>query len=126
MPRRSSFGSNSRPPPSCLANPFNWTYKKAILDKDPHWYEKNILGTGPFKFTHYETGQSITGVRNPDYYDPALPYLDGFTAIYADKQATRIDAIRSDRAAIEFRGMSPSARDPPGAALGDKVMCQAG
>jgi len=35
-----------------LANPFNWIYKKAILDKDPHWYEKNILGTGPFKFAH--------------------------------------------------------------------------
>src|SRR5689334_12576611 len=109
-----------------LANPFNWIYKKAILDKDPHWYEKNILGTGPFKFAHYETGQSVTGVRNSDYYDPALPYLDGFTAIYADKQATRIDAIRSDRAAIEFRGMPPSARDELIGALGDKIVSQEG
>src|SRR6201987_3161769 len=92
-----------------LANPFNWIYKKAILDKDPHWYEKNILGTGPFKFAHYETGQSVIGVPTPDYYQPGLPYLNGFVAIYADKQATRIDALRSDRAAIEFRGISPSA-----------------
>ena len=109
-----------------LANPFNWIYKKAILDKDPHWYEKNILGTGPFKFAHYETGQSVTGVRNPDYYDPGLPYLDGFTAIYADKQATRIDAIRSDRAAIEFRGMPPSARDELVSTLGDQIQSQEG
>jgi peptide/nickel transport system substrate-binding protein len=109
-----------------LANPFNWIYKKAVLDKDPHWYEKNILGTGPFKFAHYETGQSVTGVRNPDYYNPALPYLDGFTAIYADKQATRIDAIRSDRAAIEFRGMPPSARDELIGALRDKIISQEG
>src|ERR1700736_4104382 len=109
-----------------LANPFNWIYKKAILDKDPHWYEKNILGTGPFKFAHYETGQSVSGVRNPDYYQPGLPYLDGFVAIYADKQATRIDALRSDRAAIEFRGISPSARDELVGALGDKILFQEG
>ena len=24
--------------------------RRTILDKDPHWYEKNILGSGPFKF----------------------------------------------------------------------------
>jgi len=107
-----------------LANPFNWIYKKAILDKDPHWYEKNVLGTGPFKFAHYETGQSVTGVRNPDYYQQGLPYLDGFVAIYADKQATRVDALRSDRAAIEFRGISPSARDELVGALGDKITVQ--
>ena len=51
-----------------LADPFAWIYKKANLDKDPHWYEKNILGSGPFKFVAYEIGQSIKGVRNPDYY----------------------------------------------------------
>jgi len=109
-----------------IASPFNWIYKKAILDKDPHWYEANVMGTGPFKFVGYETGQSITGVRNPDYYDPNLPYLDGFTGIYADKQATRVDAIRSDRAAIEFRGMPPSSRDELKAALGDQVTVQEG
>src|SRR6516162_1417650 len=47
-----------------LANPYGWIYKKAILDKDPRWYEKNIEGSGPFKFAGYETGQSIKGVRN--------------------------------------------------------------
>src|SRR5262249_34614830 len=29
-------------------DPFSWIYKKEILDKDPRWYEKNILGSGPF------------------------------------------------------------------------------
>src|SRR5207237_3916050 len=32
-----------------LADPFNFIYEKAILDKDPRWYEKNIMGSGPFK-----------------------------------------------------------------------------
>src|SRR5690242_12294808 len=45
-----------------LANPYNWIYQKKVLDKDPHWYETNILGSGPFKFAGYEIGQKIKGV----------------------------------------------------------------
>jgi peptide/nickel transport system substrate-binding protein len=107
-----------------LADPFNWIYEKAILDKNPRWYEKNIMGSGPFRFAGYETGQSVKGVRNPDYYRPGQPYLDGFTAIYAPKQAVRIDAIRADRAAGEFRGLPPSARDELTRELGDKIVMQ--
>ena len=33
-----------------LADPYAYIYKKDILAKDPHWYEKNIMGSGPFKF----------------------------------------------------------------------------
>ena len=108
-----------------LADPYTWIYKKEILDKDPRWYEKNIMGSGPFKFVGYETGQSIKGVRNPDYYHKGLPYLDGIVGIYAPKQAVRVDAIRADRAAIEFRGLPPSARDELVGALGDKITVQA-
>ena len=36
-----------------LADPFAFIYKKATLEKDPHWYEKNIMGSGPFKFAGY-------------------------------------------------------------------------
>jgi peptide/nickel transport system substrate-binding protein len=107
-----------------LADPFAYIYQKAKLDKDQHWYEKNVLGSGPFKFVSYETGQSVTGERNPDYYHKGLPYLDGFTAIYAAKQATRVDAIRGDRAALEFRGMPPAARDQLKKDLGDKITVQ--
>ncbi len=107
-----------------LADPFSWIYNKEILDKDPRWYEKNILGSGPFKFAGYEIGQSIKGERNPDYYQKGLPYLDGFTGIYADKQAIRVEAIRGDRAAIEFRGFPPAVRDELVGALGDKIAAQ--
>lgn len=107
-----------------LADPYNWIYEKKILDKDPHWYEKNIMGSGPFKFAGFEAGQRIEGVRNPDYYRAGLPYLDGFIGIYAPKQATQIDAIRADRAATEFRGYPPSAIDQLKAELGDKIKVQ--
>ena len=63
-----------------LADPMSWIYQKAILDKDMHWYEKNIMGSGPFKFAGYEAGQSIKGVRNPDYYIPGPPISTGSRA----------------------------------------------
>jgi peptide/nickel transport system substrate-binding protein len=107
-----------------LADPYGFIYKKEILEKDPHWYEKNIMGSGPFKFVDYEVGQSITGERNPDYYHKGKPYLDKIVGIYAPKQATRLDAIRADRGSIEFRGMPPSARDELKKSVGDQIAVQ--
>src|SRR5690349_17283040 len=107
-----------------LADPFAFIYEKKILDKDPHWFEKNIMGSGPFKFVNYEVGQSITGERNPGYYNEGKPYLDKIVGIFAPKQATRIDAIRSDRGAIEFRGLPPAARDELKRSLGDQIAVQ--
>src|SRR5271166_1097947 len=107
-----------------LADPYSWIYEKKILDKDPRWYEKSILGSGPFKFVSSEIGQSIKGVRNPDYYRKGLPYLDGFVGIYAPQQSVQLDAIRSDRAAIELRGYPPAAIDQLKQQLGDKIRVQ--
>ncbi len=107
-----------------LADPYAFIYEKAILDRDPHWYEKNIMGSGPFRFQDYQAGQSISGVRNADYYRPGLPYLDGFVGLFADKQAVRVAAIKADRAAIEFRGLPPVTREELVAALGDKITVQ--
>jgi len=119
---RLKFASNAFLPG--LADPFAVIYKKEILDRDPHWYEKNVMGSGPFKFAGYDLGQSIKGVRDPNYYHKGQPYLDGFTAIYAPKQAVRIDALRAGRADMEFRGLPPSARDELVKELGDKVVVQ--
>jgi peptide/nickel transport system substrate-binding protein len=107
-----------------LADPYAFLYQKSVLDRDPHWYESHVLGSGPFLFKGYEAGQSISGVKNPHYYRPGLPYLDGFTGLFADKQAVRVAAIRSDRAAIEFRGFPPTTRDELNAALGDQLTVQ--
>ena len=107
-----------------LANPFNFIYSKAKLDQDMHWYEKNIMGSGPFVFESRQAGASIKGKRNPNFYREGRPYLDGFEAIFAKKQSLRVQAIQGDRAAIEFRGFPPSSRDDLVKALGDKITVQ--
>ncbi len=116
------FATNAFLP--ALADPFAFVYKKAILDKTPRWYEKNIMGSGPFKFAGYQVGESIKGERNPDYYRKPLPYLDGFVGFFAPKQSVRIDAIRADRAAIEFRGLPPSAIEQLKQELDGKIEVQ--
>ena len=107
-----------------LANPWSYIYSARILEKDQHYFERNIMGSGPFKFESIEVGQSISGIRNPDYYVPGQPYLDGFHAIFAPKQQTRVDAIRADRASNEFRAESPTARDQLVKELGAKITVQ--
>jgi peptide/nickel transport system substrate-binding protein len=39
-----------------LASPWNFIYSADKLKKDPRWYEKNVLGSGPFVFGEYVAG----------------------------------------------------------------------
>ena len=107
-----------------LATPFNFIYSKAKLDADQHWYEKNVMGSGPFMFEAREAGAFVKGKRNPNYYHQGKPYLDGFEAIFAKTQTLRVQAIRGDQAAVEFRGFPPKSRDDLVAALGKDITVQ--
>jgi peptide/nickel transport system substrate-binding protein len=107
-----------------LATPYNFVYSKAKLDADPHWYEKNVMGSGPFVFESREAGAVVRGKRNPNYHHKGKPYLDGFEAIFAKTQTLRVQAIRGDQAAIEFRGFPPKSRDDLVAALGKDITVQ--
>jgi peptide/nickel transport system substrate-binding protein len=107
-----------------LATPYNFVYAKAKLDADQHWYEKNVLGSGPFIFEERQAGAFIKGKRNPNYHHKGKPYLDGFEAIFAKTQTLRVQAIRGDQAAIEFRGFPPKSRDDLVNALGKDITVQ--
>lgn len=107
-----------------LAAPFHWIYSKAKLDADPRWYEQNIMGSGPFVFDVREAGARITGKRYDGYHHKGQPYLDGFEAIFAKTQTLRVQAIRGDQAAVEFRGLPPKSRDDLVAALGKDITVQ--
>ncbi len=108
-----------------LAAPFNFVYSKKDLDEHGYtWHQQHVNGTGPFKFKDEQPGSYVEGVRYENYHHKGQPYLDGFKAIQAKKMATRINAIRGDQAAIEFRGFPPKARDDLKRALGDKITVQ--
>jgi peptide/nickel transport system substrate-binding protein len=108
-----------------VATPFNWIYSKKDMETHGYsWHQNNVNGSGPFMFVEHQPGAFVEGKRYPDYHHPGQPYLDGFKAIIAKKMSVRIQSIRGNRAAIEFRGFPPKARDDLVNALGDKIKVQ--
>ena len=107
-----------------LSSPWNYIYKADVLTKDPRWYEKNVMGTGPFTFVEYVRGSHWIGKRNPDYWDKGKPYLDGYRAIFIPSSGAQVAAIRGERAMIQFRGFTPADRDSLVNALGNKITVQ--
>src|SRR5688572_8012796 len=109
---------------SSLLSPYNFLYKADILAKDPHWYEKNVMGTGPFTFVEHVKGSHVVGKKNPNYWDKGKPYLDSFRAVFMRDSAAQVAAVRGERAHIQFRGFSPAERDSIVSTLGNKVTVQ--
>jgi peptide/nickel transport system substrate-binding protein len=55
-------------------------------------FAKGRVGTGPFILTDYRPDRGATFVRNPDYWDPERPYLDGIElTYYADNAAIALN-----------------------------------
>ena len=107
-----------------LASPFSWIYKADILAKDQKWYEKNVMGTGPFLFVEHVRGSHWVGKKNPNYWDKGKPYLDGYRAIFMKDNSAQVAAVRAERAHIQFRGFTPAERDAIVSSLGSRVTVQ--
>ncbi len=66
-----------RPQPAflaLLASGFSPVYPCHVA---PAQMRQHPVGTGPFKFVEFKPNQSIKITRNPDYWKPGRPYLDG-------------------------------------------------
>lgn len=107
-----------------LSSPWNWIYRADLLAKDIRWYEKNVMGTGPFTFVEHVKGSHWVGKKFPGYWDKGKPYLDGYRALFVSSSSAQVAAVRGERAHIQFRGFSPAERDQIVAALGSKITVQ--
>ncbi len=58
---------------------------------------KNIVGSGPFKIKSVRRGDSIRFERNPNYFKPGRPYLDGLTLISMSDAGTAAAAFRAGK-----------------------------
>src|SRR5271169_6720254 len=69
-----------RPQPSflaLLASGWSPVYPCHVL---PREMRAHPIGTGPFKFVEFRPNEYIRVTRNPDYWKPGRPYLDGIVA----------------------------------------------
>ncbi len=53
------------------------------------WMRWHIVGAGPFVQTDFQRDVSLTLARNPNYWDPGKPYLDGMQISYVADPLTR-------------------------------------
>jgi ABC-type transport system substrate-binding protein len=58
-------------------------------------FKKATSGTGAFKLGPFETGVRYTLVKNPDYWDQPLPYLDRIELASIGKDEQRVSALRT-------------------------------
>jgi peptide/nickel transport system substrate-binding protein len=65
---------------------------KAGQDKFPL---SQAYGTGPFRFTSFEAGQGWAVVRNTNYWQPGLPYLDGVRGVSIPDPTALVQAVTS-------------------------------
>jgi len=64
---------------AAIASGWNVIYRKKTLEEN-HFDLKKVKvapGTGPFIFDSYQPGQVWKMHKNPQYWNPELPYLDG-------------------------------------------------
>jgi peptide/nickel transport system substrate-binding protein len=61
------------------------------------------IGTGPFKFVDFKANQSISLVKNPDYFKEGLPYLDGIEWRIITSLSTRVLAFSAGEFDLTFQ-----------------------
>lgn len=60
------------------------------------------VGTGPFKFVEYRMNEIIRLERNPNYWKPGLPYLDGIEVSIVPNRATRMLGLTAGKFDLSF------------------------
>ena len=100
-----------RPQPSFLALlATGWTpiYPCHISSRD---MRSHPIGTGPFKFVEFTPNERITVARNPDYWKPGRPYLDGIEHRIIKDVSTRLLSFISGNEDVYFGVTIPQLKD---------------
>src|SRR5712692_1963694 len=63
------------------------------------------IGTGPFKFVEFKPNERITVTRNPDYWKPGRPYLDGIAYTIIPNRSTAILAFVAGKVDLIWVGI---------------------
>lgn len=64
-------------------------------------FEKNPVGTGPFKLQEWKKEQSIKLVKNEHYWQQGKPYLDGVTFSVVGDDNTRLLQVKGGQIDVE-------------------------
>jgi peptide/nickel transport system substrate-binding protein len=57
----------------------------------------NIIGSGPFKVKGVRRGEAVTYEKNPQYFKPGRPYVDGLTIMAISDAGTATAALKAGK-----------------------------
>src|ERR1700739_2477408 len=100
-----------RPQPSfltLLASGWSPVYPCHVPARD---MRQHPIGTGPFKFVEFKPNESIKLTRNPDYWKPERPYLDGIEWTIVRDVSTRLLSFIAGQADVYFGVTFPQLQD---------------
>jgi peptide/nickel transport system substrate-binding protein len=93
-----------RPQPSLLlmlASGYSPVYPAHVPAAE---FRTRCVGTGPFRVKEWRRGQFVEYVKNPDYFVPGHPYLDGIRYVVIAERGARTAALQAGRLDVAFPG----------------------
>ena len=78
-----------------LAAPTSSMMPKHIITDNADSLEDTPVGTGPFRLDNWEKGVAAQVVRNENYYQKGLPYLDGIRFIVLADSSAETNGLRT-------------------------------
>lgn len=72
--------------------------RQDVVEADPEGWTRNpatFIGTGPFRVTEFNQGESVVFEKNPEYYDAAAVSLDKLTFRLIPDPATALAAMEA-------------------------------
>ncbi len=93
-----------RPQPgflALLASGWSPVYPCHVSPRD---MRSHPIGTGPFKFVAFKPDEYIKVARNPDYWKPGRPYLDGVDYTVSRNRSTVVLAFIAGKYDLTFAG----------------------
>src|SRR5947207_9475244 len=98
---RGGFSSEAAQPAllALLASGYSPVYPCHV---PPQEMRQHPIGTGPFKFVAYKPNEAIRLTRNPDYWKPGRPYLDGIEWTMIPNRSTALLAFVAGKVDMTF------------------------
>jgi peptide/nickel transport system substrate-binding protein len=78
-------------------NQQHWSFiiPQSTADQPEDWLQTNVVGTGPFMLEEWKPDVEMKLVKNPEYWVPGRPYLDGIDMKVFPEEATSIAGLRT-------------------------------
>lgn len=74
---------------------FNFIGSPTAIKEDPDGFHRHPVGTGPFEFQEWRSGERLVVTRNGDYWDSDLPHLDQVVFRVLPDNDTRNQSLRA-------------------------------